>query len=237
MSLSENVVLVDVGNTSIKTAELIDGGISEIRRFTSTEAFHDSYSSHQKIVCSVRPETSDSFENVYLKLTQHTQLPIKLDYSTPETLGHDRIAGMVGCWSLFPNKNVLLIDQGTCITYDLLTKDGKYIGGIISPGLEIRAKAMHSFTANLPNIMDFSETESIIGKSTTDCMRIGLIEGVKNEINGFLASFNKKFSDLHIVVTGRGVSPFDSTTKKPIFASSKIVLEGLYAIWKFNEAN
>ena len=130
--------------------------------------------------------------------------------------------------------DVLVIDQGSCITYDLITGKGVFEGGIISPGLDMRLKAMHEFTANLPLLSANDHSSSLIGKSTKECMKIGAIDGLRNEILGFLASFNKKYSDLQIVVTGGDKSNFDSTFKNPIFASSKIVLEGLYAIWKFN---
>lgn len=230
----QKVLGIDIGNTSIKTAPFYEQSIGDIKHWNRLEDVLNENPETYFVVASVgKVERIDGS----LWLDHTTPIPILVDYDTPETLGADRLAAAVGAWTLFPTQDSLVIDAGTCIKYDLITADGVYRGGIISPGLEMRLKAMHHFTAGLPNleVEDVSNLE--IGKSTKDCMRLGASVGLKNEIEGFLASFNKKHPDLQVVATGGLLPSFESGTKKPIFASSKIVLTGLHAIWKFNEGN
>jgi type III pantothenate kinase len=228
------VIGVDIGNTAVKTAEFFSDRIGEVVRWTSLEDVMHVHGS-DKLVLSAVGKRNASLEP-YFEITSKSRLPIKLNYQTPETLGADRIAAAVGAWIRFPGLNILIIDGGTCITYDVVTADGTFQGGIISPGLETRFKAMHSFTAGLPMLTSEPLSEAqLIGKTTIECMRIGAQEGLNFEINGFLETFNKKYDRLQVVITG-GLAPgFESKLKAPIFASSKIVLEGMHAIWKINE--
>lgn len=224
---------IDIGNTSIKTALFSDEGVSEVSRWDDIKQVLDAHPETNFVVSSVGK--GEKFPAFWLNTS--TPIPLALDYDTPDTLGMDRLAAAVGAWSLFPDQNILVIDAGTCVTYDLVTSDGSYRGGVISPGLEMRLKAMHHFTAGLPDLSVESVGEIEVGKSTKDCMQLGASVGLKNEIEGFLQTFNKKHTDLQVVTTGGLLPSFDSDIKKPIFASSKIVLIGLHAIWKFNEGN
>ncbi len=229
----KQIVGIDIGNTSIKTALFSEEGVGEISRWDTLEEVFSVYTHADFVVSSVgRAEKFPAFW-----LSASTPIPLVLDYDTPETLGMDRLAAAVGAWSLFPDQNILIIDAGTCVTYDLVTSEGIYRGGVISPGLEMRLKAMHHFTAGLPELKLENVTNLEVGKSTKACMQLGASEGLKYEIEGFLQTFNKKHSDLQVVTTGGLLPSFDSDIKKPIFASSKIVLIGLHAIWKFNEGN
>jgi type III pantothenate kinase len=230
------VIGVDVGNTSIKAAEFHEREIGEVIRFKDISDVKAHFGSATYIVCSVAKRDVQTVFADCLIVTHSTPLPIKLNYDTPQTLGTDRIAAAVGAWALFPNRNVLVIDSGTCITYDLVTADGVFQGGIISPGLDIRYRAMHEFTESLPRLQSDEPLDfGLLGKSTRECMRIGAEQGLKNEILGFLESFNKKYDRLQVVMTGGYQPDFESNLKAPIFATSKIVLGGLQAIWKFNE--
>lgn len=230
---NQKVLGVDAGNTVIKVAVFQSDSIGEVQRFESWEEIHQSFPEHLLVISSVR--SLEGLEGDHMVLGSSTPIPMQLNYETPETLGPDRLAAAIGTWAFFPGKNILIIDGGTCITYDLVTKDGVFQGGIISPGLEMRYKAMHSFTHGLPGFSPDLLEHPVPGKSTEACMRIGAEEGLKNEIEGFLERFNKKYPDLQVVITGGSLPHFDSKTKKHIFASSKIVLSGLHAIWKFNE--
>ncbi len=229
----QQVIGVDIGNTSIKTAEFFTDDIGEIRRWESESEILEEFDDAFFVVVSVRKNKPD-FPN-YWQLTHESKLPIRLNYDTPETLGLDRIASAVGAHSHFPKTNLLIIDGGSCVTYDLVSEDGAFEGGVISPGLEMRYRAMHEFTGKLPKLSHSISEINLPGKSTEECIRAGAELGLKNEIEGFLQTFNKKLPDLQVVTTGGLLPCFDSSIKKPIFASSKIVLSGLYAIWKFNE--
>ena len=230
------VIGVDIGNTAIKTAEFLPNGIGEVQRWDSIDKMLQNNKDVDLVVSSVGARNL-SFKP-YLEVSSQTRLPIRLNYDTPQTLGSDRIAAAVGAWIQFPERNILIIDGGTCITYDIVTSDGYFQGGIISPGLNTRYRAMNAFTSGLP-LLEPSELKGdhLEGKSTEECMKIGAQMGLNFEINGILESFNKKYDRLQVVMTGGLLPSFESKLKAPIFASSKIVLEGLHAIWKINEGN
>lgn len=230
------VIGVDIGNSSIKAAEFHASEVGEVQRFddlTSLVAFfEDAY----YVVCTVSKADHRQFLSHEFTLHHTTPLPLKVDYETPQTLGMDRVAAAVGAWTLFPYTDILVIDSGTCITYDLVTADGTFRGGIISPGLDMRYRAMHEFTSGLPRLYTGGEPPAqLVGKSTESCMRIGAEQGLKLEIQAHLESFNKKYDRLQVVLTGGWQPGFESNIKASIFAGSKIVLGGLHAIWKFNE--
>lgn len=230
---NQQIIGVDVGNSSIKSAEFLIEGTGELRRWKSFEELVEYYGESSFVIVTVGgeiPELRDSWV-----LRKDAILPIEMDYGTPETLGLDRVAAAVGAWTLFPNTDLIVIDSGSCITYDLVTNDGVFQGGVISPGLEMRYRAMHEFTDGLPLLNHKESGVRVPGKTTEECMRLGAEQGMRFEIEGFLKTFNKNLSELQVVTTGGLLPSFDSRLKKPIFASSKIVLDGLRAIWKLNE--
>ena len=146
----------------------------------------------------------------------------------------DRVAAAVGAYELFSGQNTLVIDMGTCITMDLVTAEGDFIGGVISPGLRMRMKSMHDFTDNLPDISDTWEDLDLktIGTTTSECLLAGSMGGVVNEIEGFCQKLVKDFTSINVILTGGDAHYFESRLKAHIFAGSKIVLTGLYRIWK-----
>lgn len=238
---NQKTIGVDIGNSAIKTAEFLSGELHEVRRWESLDEVTKEYPNAYFIVSSVGASEKEitTILKRSLIVTPNIGLPISLNYDTPETLGSDRIAAAVGAWDLFPDTNLLVVDAGTCVTYDIVTADGLYQGGMISPGLDMRLKAMHTFTNALP-LADISSVEpniDLIGKSTIEGLSLGASKGLDFEIEGVLNFFNKKYDRLQVVITGGLSFDFESIPKARIFASSKIVLGGLHAIWKFNEAN
>jgi type III pantothenate kinase len=170
---------------------------------------------------------------VNLKIfTIKTPLPIFTTYSTPKSLGVDRLAACVGARN-YVQGNVLIIDAGTCITYDILTKKNEHIGGIISPGLYMRLEAMHMLTANLP-LVTFKKT-ILIGKTTEECLQSGVSNGALAEMRGLIMNFQKKFEDLSIIIGGGDAVFFDKNLEFSIFVASYLTLEGLHTIFKYNE--
>lgn len=239
MSEKIEVILVDLGSTTIKSAEVVAGEIVNRNKWQGVEELHAKYSQSPFVVSSVRKNLSD-LRRVFNKKTDiildHTcRIPIELDYDTPETLGPDRIALAVGAYHLFPNEDNLVIDVGTCVTFDVIDRKGIFRGGTIAPGLTMRMKAMAEMTKSLPDIS--GEWQSIksqrYGKTTKESLLNGSFGGLINEINGMIEAVKKDFASINIILTGGDANFFDSRLKAHIFAGSKIVEIGLYRIWKY----
>ena len=238
---NQKTIGVDIGNSAIKTAEFSSGDLHEVRKWNTLDEISKEYPDAYFVVSSVTASKVEITKKLKkcLIVTPNIRLPLSLNYDTPETLGSDRIAAAVGAWDVFPDTDLLIVDAGTCVTYDLVTADGVYQGGMISPGLDMRLQAMHTFTDALPLVDAGSVITEIdlVGKSTTEGLSLGAAKGLEFEIQGVLSFFNKKYDRLQVVITGGLSFDFESIPKARIFASSKIVLGGLHAIWKFNEAN
>jgi type III pantothenate kinase len=173
-----------------------------------------------------------------LILSNHTALPFENHYETPETLGRDRIAVVAGASSLQPGKNVLVIDAGTCITYDLLTRDNEYLGGSISPGINMRYLALNTFTGKLPLIKpETSKQFELIGSSTEGSIRSGVQKAVLLEVDATIDAYQARFDGLVTLVTGGDAHYFDKYLKNSIFAAQNLVLIGLKKILDFNEGS
>lgn len=170
----------------------------------------------------------------FVKLTPRTPVTVKNHYETPGTLGTDRLAGMVAANDMFPKKNVLVIGAGTCITYDVIRKSTDYFGGNITPGLDMRLRAMHTFTDRLPLIQK-QFTSELFGKNTASAILTGAITGAVMELNGFIEAYKKRFSPLMVVLTGGDAPIFESRVKTKIFAVPNLVLYGLNKILLLNE--
>ena len=235
MSHEIEVVLVDVGNTSIKAAEVINGSIVNERRWKKLLEIDEYYADEIAFcVCNTGKKEVIFRKRRALMVNRKAPLGISLNYKTPETLGADRIAAAVGCYDLFPGKNTLLVDLGTCMTMDFISKDGVFEGGAISPGLKMRMRSMAFSTANLPDISGEWEhfERNPLGKSTKECLQSGSYYGIIHEINGFKSRLEAEFTSLNVILSGGDAHHFESKVKAHIFAGSKIVLTGLYRIWK-----
>lgn len=168
-----------------------------------------------------------------IHINHHSVFPFKLQYKTPETLGIDRV---VACCSLWNNRtDLLVIDAGSCITYDLVTGDSGYIGGAISPGLKMRFKAMNNFTDKLPFVSQIDEHPALIGMTTKDCLKSGVIHGIVNEIEGFICSFKDKYPNINVFLTGGDAIFLCTALKSVIFADQNLVLKGLNSLIRLNE--
>lgn len=163
----------------------------------------------------------------------NTNIPLKNDYSTPETLGFDRLALAVGANYLFPTQNVLVIDAGTAITYDLVTSKGEYRGGAISPGLRLRFKALNDYTAKLPLIEHFKVVD-IVGTSTVECISSGVINGTVLEIEGYVGKINSIYEGCVVVLTGGDANFLANMLKNSIFVNPFLMVIGLNRILEFN---
>jgi type III pantothenate kinase len=171
-------------------------------------------------------------------LSHDTPLPIENHYNTPKTLGMDRLAAAVGATTIFAQKNCLIIDLGTCITYDFINKKSQFLGGTIAPGVQMRLDAMHHFTEKLPEINWDKNNESIfpnlLAKSTQEAMLSGAINGVKMEILGIIEHYKHIYENLEVILCGGDAIYFENTLKGSIFALPKLVLFGLNRILDSN---
>ncbi|NUQ23734.1 MAG: type III pantothenate kinase [Saprospiraceae bacterium] len=169
----------------------------------------------------------------YLPLNNQTPLPFNNLYRTPQTLGKDRLAAVAGALALFPAQHCLAIDAGTCITFDLLTGAGDYLGGNISPGVRMRLKAMHAYTARLPEL-EPDATDLWLGYSTDSAMRNGAQWGAAFEIEGTIAQCRAFYDPIHVILTGGDADFLAKMMKSQIFVHAELVLFGLNKILEYN---
>ncbi len=166
-------------------------------------------------------------------LDSKTFLPVVNLYETPETLGYDRIAAVVGANEQFPDRDILVIDAGTCITYEFIDSKGQYHGGNISPGMQMRFKALHLFTGRLP-MVDVNGRKLPMGRDTETAIRAGVLKGMEYEISGYIESMKHKYPELLVFLTGGDDFSFESSIKSIIFADRFLVLKGLNRILNYN---
>lgn len=171
----------------------------------------------------------------YLRLSETTSIPIDNTYRTPKTLGKDRVAAVVGASALFPSKDCLVVDAGTCITYDLINANNVYLGGNISPGISMRLRAMDEFTAALPLVSkQLPDTDR--GYSTETAIRGGAVWGTCMEVEGFIQRYNYQTEELTVILTGGDAPLLDKLIKHQTFVESHLVLIGLNQILEYNAA-
>jgi len=166
-------------------------------------------------------------------LDSHTPVPIHNGYRTPGTLGIDRLAAAVAGAYKFPGKPVLVITAGTAITYDFINPSGEYLGGAISPGMQLRFKALHTFTGKLP-LVEYKESIQVIGNDTENSILSGVINGIVGEMETFAVRLNAEYPELNIILSGGDLNYFVKRLKINIFAVTNIVLTGLHQILLFN---
>ncbi|WP_215226469.1 type III pantothenate kinase [Echinicola shivajiensis] len=235
-------LVIDIGNTRIKSAlfeglEIIEEQsliyMDELIQQTSNWDFD------HVIVSSVRWSSQElglmlPFD--FLFLDKETLFPVKNQYQTPHTLGLDRLAAAIGAFSSAGKGPVLSIDLGTCITYDFINEQESYLGGGISPGMQMRFRAMHEQTARLPLInFDLERgTPELVGANTLDGMKSGVYFGIKNEIEGIINQYLGNHQDLEVFICGGDAKFFESLTKDHIFVIPNLVLHGLNRILIYN---
>jgi type III pantothenate kinase len=245
------ILAIDFGNSAVKagvfnTRQLVV--VKTAKTFHSKEwgALVKKHSVTRAISCSVTEESWEAEREIHRlvphhKLSVKTKLPLKNFYRTPETLGMDRLASLLGARSFFPQKNLLVISAGTCFTFDVLTSGQQYFGGSISPGIEMRLKAMHTFTSRLP-LVKKQMTRNLSGNTTTRAMLAGAVYGARLEVEGVISSYKKLYPGLRVVLTGGDAPLLQSSglqaghkSESKIFAVPHLVLHGLNEILRFNE--
>ena len=238
-------LIVDVGNTSVKLAVFQDSAIiyKEIISIDEIEIkiqeLINKYPFLSKaIMSSVGNLSQTQLSNLAnhietIILNSNTKAPFKNKYKTPNTLGVDRIALVSASVLKYPNNNVLIIDAGTCITYDFINSKNEYLGGAISPGISTRYKSLKNLTANLP-LLKRKAPKKLIGNSSKQSIHSGVINGILMEIDGIVNKYRKKYEDLTVILTGGDADFLSKRLKSSIFANSNFLLEGLNFILEFN---
>ncbi|TYB79187.1 type III pantothenate kinase [Bizionia myxarmorum] len=238
-------LIIDVGNTLAKLAvfqndELIDKVQSVLDDFEiNFEILLKKYPKIDKgILSSVGLLNNKQLQLVQkslnvLILNGETSLPFINNYKTPQTLGVDRIALVSAAVKNFPTQNILIIDVGTCVTYDFLSEANHYLGGAISPGLRLRYTALNNLTANLP-LLTKEMPETITGDTTKSAIHSGIVNGILFEIDGVIETYQNKYSNLTVILTGGDANFLSKQLKSSIFAHSNFLLEGLNHILQYN---
>ena len=236
-------LIVDIGNTSTKLA-VFNGreklSISRINELSCEELEKElsGFKIKRAIVSSVKklpPFISDLFfTNIpFVHVLSHkSKLPFKIEYETPETLGPDRIAAVAGAFSLFPGSEILIIDAGTALTYEFLSS-GIYRGGNISPGINMRFKALNKFTEKLP-LVSSSDNYTFPGLNTIDAITAGVITGVTYEINEYIRTFKKNNTDFKVLLAGGDSEFLKDKIDYQITYMPDIVIDGLNYILEYN---
>ncbi|NJB71878.1 type III pantothenate kinase [Saonia flava] len=239
-------LVIDCGNTIVKMAVFESGTVIFHEKTELTD-----FSKKVKKVCDAFPDITHGivssvgflskkdlavlslFCPVHL-LSQASKVPFKNSYATPQTLGVDRIALATSAFYFNPRGNTLVIDAGTCVTYDIVNDYGEYLGGAISPGISIRYAAMHEHTAGLP-LLEKRDSLDFIGNSTETSMHSGVVNGICNEIDGVINQYKSRFKDLTVILTGGDAQFLAKRLKNTIFANSKFLLEGLNYLLEYNK--
>ena len=237
-------LIIDIGNTVAKVAVFKNKDIVEVfydsnQTLDSLPGICAEYAVEKAIVATVidlNERVSARLEQLsvpLLRLNEKTPLPVDNLYETPETLGYDRMAAVVGAYEQFPGKDILVIDAGTCITYEFIDAAGRYHGGNISPGVQMRFKALHEFTGRLPLVCREGRRLPL-GKDTDTAMREGVLKGMEYEISGYIMAMKHKYPELLVFLTGGDEFSFDTNLKSIIFADRFLVLKGLNRILNYN---
>jgi type III pantothenate kinase len=238
-------LIIDFGNTLKKVAIFHNNQLFKLYTFeyfdlnTLIKITNNHPEIRSSIISSVidYPDEIDTFLSsnyFFIKLNAKTKIPITNKYSTSETLGNDRIAAIIAASMAFKDQNILVIDAGTCITFDFINKQGEYLGGAISPGINLRLKSLNLFTDKLP-LLKAEKIDFLIGKTTKESILSGVINGIASEIDGIIRSYKENYENLTIILGGGDYNYFDKMLKNNIFALPNIVLLGLNVILNFNE--
>jgi type III pantothenate kinase len=234
---------IDVGNTRVKLA-VFDK--EKIVFNTAAETLPENQVAHlfkrfaiKRCILSAVSSFHDgmvdflSKNSQFIMLDSKTPLPIKNLYKTPLTLGKDRIAAAAGAFALYPGENVLVLDIGTAITYEFINSAGEYLGGGISPGINLRFKALNTYTGNLP-LIAAEEINFLTGRSTKESILSGVMNGTRLEMEGVISEYSREYGNVRVLMTGGDAAFFETTLKSKIFAIPNLVLIGLNKILQHN---
>ncbi len=239
-------LVVDIGNTRIKAALFNKDGLLQLNFYQTVNELLNDVSFIKQATNAMIGSVVAGFEPFYVTLnemvptvifTTQTAIPLKNLYESASTLGSDRLAASVGAYHLYPNKNVLVIDAGTCIKYNFANSSNEYIGGAISPGINMRFKALHQLTSKLPLIEADLSYINLIGTNTQTSILSGVLNGALAEVEETINQYRQQFPDLICVLTGGDGEYLAKRLKNSIFAHQNLVLKGLNDILNYTLEN
>ena len=238
-----NTLVIDAGNTRFKLAifkknEIVWQDAMTVLTITGLEKVIAEWNPEATLISSVIHMEAALVDFIRLLpnnifLNEKTAVPITNKYETPQTLGRDRLANVVAASSIYPHADLLVIDAGTCLKFDIIDKDKNYYGGAISPGLKMRFESLHHFTEMLP-LLTHVESAPLTGVSTETSIQSGVQNGMLAEINGICDEYRKHYANLELILTGGDWRYFLNHLKKPIFADPELTLKGLHLILLHN---
>jgi type III pantothenate kinase len=233
-----DLYVIDAGNSRIKLGSCFKNNIIDIEYFNDISFLLENIEQNIPIAVSsvLNSEFKNNFQtnnNPVFWLNHQVKLPFKINYLNPETLGVDRICNVAALSKINNLSNRLSIDLGTCIKFDFLNAKNEYEGGSISPGLQLRFKALNLFTEKLP-LIETSTYVNLVGNSTKLSIQAGVQIGIEQEIIGLISCYQEKYHDLKIYITGGDLNYFDLAQKKGIFADENLTLKGIIEIYKLN---
>lgn len=234
-------LVLDAGNSRLKLGHFTEGALNAVFVFEQElDLLHHLEQlpeTGKMIYANVGPwnlvDLLSQYKDVQ-ELSMETPLPYTIAYTTPETLGHDRRALAAAAHREFPGRDVLVMDAGTCLTFDFINAEAQYLGGAISPGLNMRYRALRQYTAGLPELTPLKQKPSLTGDSTVHCMHSGVLYGLAGEVDGQIDRYREKYPQLVTVVTGGDAPSLVQLTKNDIFARPNFLLSGLYHILEYN---
>jgi type III pantothenate kinase len=234
-------LVVDFGNTCIKAALFEDKVLVEHFVFEDATALLAAGFEQRGIKYCITASVTQEHELVLESFSRHfetllfiqsTRQPLRNLYSSAATLGSDRLAAAIGSYSLFPDKNVLTIDAGTCLKYNFVNDKNEFIGGAISPGIPMRLKALHAYTSALPAVEADKNYRQLVGTSTQESLLSGAL--MVAEVEGTIRRYEALYPDLQVVVTGGDSDYLCSQLKNRFFADQFLILQGLHTILLYN---
>ncbi len=239
------LLAVDRGNTNTKLGVFVDSSLKEVTSLKDEEIGEglnrliNQFEVEEAVLSSVR---NDSFEieafttrplNVF-RPDSNSIFPFKIEYSNKQNIGFDRLANTCGAIKRNPDKNSLVVDCGTCITYSLLEK-GIFKGGAIAPGITMRFKALNHFTGRLPLVERTDKLKEVPAQSTENSIHLGVELAIILETDALIAEFCNKTPDLNVLLTGGSMVFFEQHLKSATFAAPYLTLEGLHEIFTLNK--
>jgi type III pantothenate kinase len=234
---------LDFGNTRKKIAvfdedKMIKSIVIDDDSMTTIQALLDTYKPRKSILSSVIDHNTSIEELLaaktkFHKLNHLTKLSFTTPVGKPATIGADRLALIAAAVHFYPNRNNLVIGMGSCVTYNFINKYHEFLGGSISPGMEMRLKAMHQFTAKLP-LVKADCNVPLIGYDTETNLLSGAVLGLAKEIDGFIDAYRERFGNFNALLTGGDLVHLASHLKNKIFADPELIFKGLYGISEVN---
>lgn len=238
------LLAIDVGNTRVKVAVFEKDTLISQDAFDKEEAinrFETILKKYPRIANAVLSRVG-FLDEIVLKwlesqvqlhvITSESPMPFRNGYETPKTLGVDRMVLASGAVFQFPKQNRLVIDSGTCITYDFIDANDNYLGGAISPGFRLRYEALHNYTAKLP-LLTLESPLGVIGNSTKQSIHSGVVNGFLYEVEGFIERYREQYQVLTVILTGGDTEFLAKSVKNTIFANPNFLLESLNHLYQY----